>query len=123
MRLVSLAALIVAAFALATPFLTLPLQSVPLLQDSRLPLLFPHPLHSDTNCVTCHHNAVDGTGSSNTCIACHREPRTDLVLSVQPRFHRFCEGCHLEQQLQGKPHGPVRACGACHPADGRSSMF
>lgn len=122
MRLVSLAALMVATLALAMPFLTLPLQSVPLQADSRLALIFPHHLHSDTNCVTCHHNVVDGTGS-DTCIACHREPRRDLVLSVQPRFHRFCEGCHLERQMEGNRHGPVRACGACHPADGRSTML
>lgn len=122
MRLVSLAAFLAALLALAMPFLTVPLQSVPLQAESRLPLLFPHRLHSDVNCVTCHHNVVDGTGS-NACIACHREPRSDLVLSVQPRFHRFCEGCHLERQLQGKRHGPVRACGSCHPADGRSSML
>lgn len=122
MRLVSLAALVVATLALAMPFLTLPLQSVPLQADSRLALIFPHHLHSDTNCVTCHHNVVDGTGS-DTCIACHREPRSDLVLSVQPRFHRFCEGCHLERQMEGNRHGPVRACGACHPADGRSTML
>jgi hypothetical protein len=122
MRLVSIAAFITAILVLAMPFMTLRLQSVPFEADSRLPLTFPHPLHSDTNCVTCHHNAVDGTGST-ACVACHREPRSDLVMSVQPRFHRFCEGCHLERQREGKRHGPVRACGACHPADGRSSML
>jgi hypothetical protein len=123
LRLVSVAAILAATLALAMPFLTLPLQSVPLQADSRLPLVFPHLLHSDTNCVTCHHNVADGTPGPNACIACHRGPRSDLVLSVQPRFHRFCEGCHRERQLEGRPHGPLRACGACHPADGRSTML
>lgn len=104
--------------ALATPLLHPWLRRVLVPATEAMPLYFPHRAHSDLSCAGCHHNFVDRTGRGAACIVCHREPRSDLILSVEPRFHGFCESCHLERQLAGKRSGPVRSCAGCHSPNG-----
>jgi predicted CXXCH cytochrome family protein len=86
-------------------------------RTAALPLDFPHSKHGAVNCLTCHHNYADGTGSS-LCIECHRSARTDLKQGVEARFHGFCFECHRHPDAAFTRHGPVAGCEACHqPAD------
>ncbi|HET9390624.1 MAG TPA: cytochrome c3 family protein [Steroidobacteraceae bacterium] len=78
-----------------------------------LPVHFPHELHMSVNCVTCHHNFRDGTGTAN-CIDCHRSSRADLPHSSEATFHIFCRQCHHDLALEGRKHGPTRNCQMCH---------
>jgi Ferric reductase like transmembrane component/Class III cytochrome C family len=81
------------------------------------PLDFPHSKHGAVNCLTCHHNYADATGSS-LCIECHRSSRTDLEEGAEARFHGFCFECHRHPDAAFTHHGPVAGCEACHrPAD------
>jgi hypothetical protein len=86
----------------------------PLLGRERsLPLYFDHGKHVAVNCLVCHHNYADGRGF-DSCIHCHRGPRTDLVVGVEARFHDFCFNCHRNPEPRFKRHGPVSGCAACH---------
>jgi DMSO/TMAO reductase YedYZ heme-binding membrane subunit len=86
----------------------------PLIQrTSTLPLDFPHSKHGAVNCLTCHHNYADGTGSSQ-CVECHRSARTDLKEGAEARFHGFCFECHRHPDAAFTRHGPVAGCEACH---------
>lgn len=127
----SLAALL----ALGLPPVPALLAATPVARTAVVPLAFPHEKHRDVNCVRCHHNYVDHTGSA-TCIACHRArplaspaaipvsvPVSTTVstpgairVAIEPRFHDFCEGCHAERARQraDAPHGPLRSCAGCH---------
>ncbi len=79
-----------------------------------LPVRFPHELHTGVNCVLCHHNFRDATGTAN-CIDCHRNAqRLDLERSSEATFHVFCRSCHVERAILGEKHGPTRACEPCH---------
>ena len=87
--------------------------TVLLARHEQLPLDFPHEQHRAVNCVACHHNFTDHTGSA-TCVACHRSARADLKVPAEPRFHVFCEGCHEERTSAAGKRGPVRSCQRCH---------
>jgi hypothetical protein len=84
---------------------------------SPIPVRFPHEKHTAVNCLVCHHNLLDNTGSGN-CIACHRSSRRDLRHSSEATFHVFCRSCHVLLATQGQRHGPTRACSECHTANG-----
>lgn len=84
---------------------------------SRLVLDFPHEKHGAVNCLTCHHNYADGTGSA-LCVECHRSRRADLRAGVEARFHAFCFDCHRHPSPTLKGHGPVSGCRTCHRAAG-----
>ena len=73
----------------------------------------PHEKHTSVNCVVCHHNYVDHTGTG-ACIDCHRSGRADLTRSSEATFHTFCRDCHSQLAVQASPHGPTRACRECH---------
>ena len=77
------------------------------------PLDFPHSKHGAVNCLTCHHNYADGTGSS-LCVQCHRSTRADLKEGAEARFHGFCFECHRHPDASFAHHGPVAGCEACH---------
>jgi hypothetical protein len=81
------------------------------------PLDFPHDKHRDVNCLVCHHNLVDHTGTGS-CIGCHRESPAALTRSAEATFHVFCRDCHTEKAEEGHEHGPTRACAACHRTEG-----
>ncbi|MGH8137933.1 MAG: cytochrome c3 family protein [Steroidobacteraceae bacterium] len=78
-----------------------------------LPLHFPHEMHTSVNCVACHHNFRDDTGTAN-CVDCHRSAREDLVRSSESTFHVFCRDCHRDLAREGRRHGPTRTCQPCH---------
>ncbi|HMK85698.1 MAG TPA: ferric reductase-like transmembrane domain-containing protein [Steroidobacteraceae bacterium] len=80
-----------------------------------LPLDFPHGKHGAVNCLTCHHNYADRTGSE-LCIQCHRGSRADLKEGIEARFHGFCLQCHRHPQAGLTHHGPVSGCIICHHA-------
>jgi predicted CXXCH cytochrome family protein len=80
-----------------------------------LPLAFPHERHVAVNCIACHHNYVDRRGG-DSCIACHRSARADLVRGAEARFHDFCFACHRDGDRVAGRHGPVSRCQGCHPA-------
>jgi hypothetical protein len=90
----------------------------PVLRPSPIAVSFPHDRHTSVNCVTCHHNYVDHTGTT-ACIECHRNantvaPRADLAHSSESTFHTFCRDCHTQLALDSEKHGPTRSCSACH---------
>ena len=82
---------------------------------SRLELDFPHAKHGAVNCLTCHHNYADGTGSA-LCVECHRGQRADLRAGAEAQFHGFCFECHRHPSASLKEHGPVAGCHICHRA-------
>ena len=114
----------------------------PMVRPSPIAVSFPHDSHTSVNCVTCHHNYVDHTGTA-ACIECHRNANTgaaraDLAQPGRPRqqlgglgtpfrsssestFHTFCRDCHTQLALDSNwfgvrnaKHGPTRSCSACH---------
>lgn len=74
---------------------------------------FPHEEHRAVECITCHHNFVDRTGSGS-CFACHRSARSDLKVAAEARFHDFCLGCHRHPPRHFEHPGPVTGCTVCH---------
>lgn len=111
-----LLAVLLALFGLAAllaPLATGPSRLMPAAHESRLPVFFPHEKHGDATCLSCHHK-VEGMTQTIPCVACHRMEDKAIKLSVEPRFHQFCRGCHEEKSRQGLPHGPVRDCAGCH---------
>jgi predicted CXXCH cytochrome family protein len=74
---------------------------------------FPHERHRMVECVQCHHNFTDATGSGS-CFSCHRSARADLRVGPEARFHDFCLGCHRDPPAELSGHGPVTGCEACH---------
>jgi hypothetical protein len=79
-----------------------------------LPAQFPHDKHTTVNCLTCHHNLIDNTGTGS-CIDCHRNSRAALNHSSnEATFHVFCRSCHVQLAQEGRKHGPTRACASCH---------
>ena len=76
---------------------------------------FAHADHIPQNCLSCHHNYIDDTGTG-MCFECHlTEPDISSLLETQ--FHDLCRGCHVDNQLEGEKHGPTRQCIACHVKD------
>ena len=73
---------------------------------------FDHVDHKETQCVTCHHNFLDKTGSG-TCYSCHKL-ETDIAPVIEDMFHTFCRDCHIVTRLKGQTSGPVRQCKSCH---------
>jgi len=107
--LVSLIALLAmlrggAALALREPFVR---------RTDPLVLGFPHDKHRAVNCIQCHHNFVDRTGS-DSCISCHRSGRAAIRVGAEARFHDFCLGCHRDPPAYLTAHGPVTGCSPCH---------
>lgn len=80
-----------------------------------LPMTFAHDDHREEQCVACHHNFSDGTGMGN-CMNCHVADKSVWPL-IETQFHTLCRTCHQERDAEGKPHGPVRECLACHLVD------
>lgn len=73
---------------------------------------FDHVDHKATQCVTCHHNFLDKTGTG-TCYSCHKlEP--DIAHDIEDMFHTLCRDCHSETRSKGEAAGPVRQCKSCH---------
>jgi len=86
-------------------------------RSAALPLDFPHGKHAAVNCLACHHNYADGTGSES-CISCHRGTRADLKEGAEARFHGFCFECHRHPAAALEHHGPVAGCETCHRPPG-----
>ncbi|MGA8707229.1 MAG: cytochrome c3 family protein [Steroidobacteraceae bacterium] len=82
-------------------------------RSTALKVDFPHDKHRQVECVECHHNFADKTGSGS-CYACHRSGRADLHLGAEARFHGFCLGCHRNPRPSLTRHGPVTGCSTCH---------
>src|SRR5262245_50293260 len=89
----------------------------PAMVESRplLPMTFAHLDHREVNCVFCHHNFTDDTGSG-LCIDCHKQ-NVDIRAEIEPMFHDMCRDCHVSKQADGEDAGPVRQCKDCHTAD------
>lgn len=83
-------------------------------RTTQLKVDFPHDRHRQLDCVACHHNFIDQTGSGS-CYACHRSARADLRFGAEARFHDFCLGCHRDPPRHFEHHGPVSGCETCHP--------
>jgi Class III cytochrome C family len=82
-------------------------------RSTALPLAFPHERHREVNCLACHHNWVDRTGTGS-CISCHRESSAALTRSAEATFHVFCRECHSGRAEERGKHGPIRSCAGCH---------
>ena len=92
------------ALALREPFLR---RSEPLV------LGFPHDKHRAVNCIQCHHDFADRSGS-DSCISCHRSQHAAIRVGAEARFHDFCLGCHRDPPRYLTGHGPVTGCNTCH---------
>ena len=92
------------ALTLREPFLR---RSEPLV------LGFPHDKHRKVNCIQCHHNFADRSGT-DSCISCHRSGRAAILVGAEARFHDFCLGCHRDPPAYLTGHGPVTGCKTCH---------
>jgi hypothetical protein len=80
-----------------------------------LPMTFAHKDHIEQNCILCHHNYNDDTGTG-MCIDCHlRDPEVSHLLEEQ--FHGLCMTCHAEKYMEGEKGGPLRRCIDCHEED------
>ena len=90
-------------------------QLIPHSNGHMLVIKFAHKDHTQQDCVACHHNYVDNTGSG-MCFDCHK---TDPIVAplIEEQFHDLCRGCHEDNQHQGNDYGPIRSCVACHQAD------
>lgn len=82
-----------------------------------LPMTFDHDDHTGQNCVLCHHNYLDDTGGG-PCMYCH-VTNADVLHQLKDQFHNLCMNCHVEKQLAGETHGPVRRCSQCHMMEDR----
>jgi hypothetical protein len=85
-----------------------------------LVLGFPHDKHRAVNCIQCHHNFADRTGT-DSCISCHRSGHA-IRVGAEARFHEFCLGCHRDPPAYLSSHGPVTGCDTCHAALSADSM-
>jgi len=81
----------------------------PVTRPAAIEVNFPHDSHTSVNCVTCHHNYVDHSGTT-ACFECHH----NTAKSPESTFHTFCRNCHTQLALDGTKHGPTRSCSACH---------
>jgi len=93
-----------AALVLRRPFLH---------RSDPLVLAFPHDKHRAVNCIQCHHNFADRSGT-DSCISCHRSARSAIKVGAEARFHDFCLGCHRDPPAYLTGHGPVTGCNTCH---------
>lgn len=98
-----------ASMVLREPFLA---------RASPLKVDFPHDKHREVNCVECHHNFIDRSGSGG-CFGCHRSARIELRVGAEARFHDFCLGCHRDPPPAFEHHGPVTGCATCHLPNSR----
>jgi hypothetical protein len=78
---------------------------------------FPHDKHREVNCIECHHNFTDRTGS-DACVSCHRSRRPTIQVGAEARFHDFCLGCHRDPPAKFEHHGPTTGCETCHVPPG-----
>ena len=92
----------------------------PLTRPANIEVNFPHDSHTSVNCVSCHHNYVDHSGTT-ACFECHNNVQGQLraasaapIKSSESTFHTFCRDCHTQLALDGVKHGPTRSCSACH---------
>jgi hypothetical protein len=115
--LVALAALV----AMLPGSTTLALREPFLRRSESLVLGFPHDKHRAVNCIQCHHNFVDRSGS-DSCISCHRSGRPAIRVGAEARFHDFCLGCHRDPPAYLTGHGPPTGCAPCHAPLAADSM-
>ena len=101
------------ALALREPFLR---RSEPLV------LGFPHDKHRSVNCIQCHHNFADRSGT-DSCVSCHRSGRHAIRVGAEARFHDFCLGCHRDPPSYLTGHGPPAGCEPCHAPLSADSML
>ncbi|MEE2783942.1 MAG: cytochrome c3 family protein [Pseudomonadota bacterium] len=88
---------------------------VPYHEGTMLAVTFAHADHTEQSCIACHHNFVDNTGAG-MCFDCHKTDPTIKDL-IEDQFHDLCRDCHIDQQRDGKAHGPTRQCIDCHTPD------
>ena len=80
-----------------------------------LPMSFAHETHTTENCLVCHHNYNDDTGSG-PCMNCHTSEQ-DVWPLFERQFHDLCRTCHTEKAGLGEDGGPPRHCIECHLGD------
>jgi predicted CXXCH cytochrome family protein len=102
---------------LMIPRASLTLREPTLWRTVALAIDFPHDKHRAVNCIECHHNFSDRTGS-DTCISCHRSRRPPIKVGAEARFHDFCLGCHRDPPARLEHHGPTTGCETCHVPPG-----
>jgi Ferric reductase like transmembrane component/Class III cytochrome C family len=103
----------IVTLSLMIPRAQLTLREPMLRRAAALTIDFPHDKHREVNCIECHHNFTDRTGS-DACISCHRSRRPAILVGAEARFHDFCLGCHREPPARFEHHGPTTGCETCH---------
>ena len=97
--------------------------------SSRQPMSYDYSLHyrhvvaSSDSCSLCHHvyddqkkELVYVKGEESSCRDCHRETRTDNVITMREVSHSACITCHIERQK-----GFVE-CAGCHDLEMQKSI-
>ena len=89
-----------------------------------LSVTFAHADHVNQQCIECHHNFIDDTGTG-LCFDCHKSD-PEVAELIETQFHTLCRDCHVsearntsDERLTPAGHGPLRACASCHTADNR----
>jgi hypothetical protein len=124
--------------SMAVPLGDMVLEPPEEVEAKRGPVDFPHGLHFQFSCQSCHHE-WDGDSYIDTCTSCHDETEPygtrdikdpDNVMYYLAAYHNICVGCHrdLEKQAQDQeqqaaktgqaPENPVISgptrCDGCH---------
>ncbi len=74
---------------------------------------FLHEDHTAFNCISCHHNFVDHTGSEN-CVNCHKRLSVSSTTRIDRVFHKFCIDCHEREWWRVRKALTVKSCKGCH---------
>ncbi len=72
---------------------------------------FDHAKKLKGNCRRCHHDLRGSNTTAGKCAHCHTAPVDDMTLIEA--WHGLCRDCHLDDQLKGQKHGPIKCLG-CH---------
>jgi hypothetical protein len=120
---------------LCIPLGDIEISAPPDVEPLRSSVTFPHSLHFDINCKTCHHewagDEVDTLGCATS--GCHDytenpQDQSEAILYYKNAYHKSCIGCHKAMKDENKRKemtnlpvsgamaktGPT-SCVGCHP--------
>ena len=123
------------------PIGMIPLAAPDGVEAKRSPVEFPHDLHFDYSCRTCHHQ-WDNSSQITACMECHDETESpskalgrkaapeEEVMYYKAAYHQLCIGCHKEIKTRNQDlaasgkvikdqlakTGPT-SCNGCHPKE------
>jgi hypothetical protein len=100
---------------MSVPMGIIPLEPPDFVEDPKPVVEFPHPLHFDFSCQTCHHKwdkvtPIEGCGTSGCHDITESPTRAERAQSdedlaaryYKTGFHKLCITCHKEMKAQNK---------------------